>query len=262
MNKQKHFMIRIDLESDKGISEGVPNLLKLFKKHNVKGNFYLVMGGESNIFEVLLLNRGKMTTAAERGIKIWSTKEKIRMLLFPRDFVRRNLPVLKQILEDGHELGLHGWKHREWTRNLEKVNLKKRFAQMLDKYSACFDEKLPKSWCSPGANVNSNVMHWLKTAGIKYTTDFDEMKEYDGIMNYPITLRGENNTPFIENLVSKGKTDEEILNLFIEKIKKQNYVSFYIHGMFEARFKIDLLEKMILELKKRNFKSIKVGDKI
>nr|MDA3781162.1 hypothetical protein [Bacteroidales bacterium] len=77
---EKELIIRIDLESQKGISEGLPKLLKLFKKHKVKGSFYLTMGGESNIFE-FLKNRGELKTAGERKIKLWSKKDKLRMLL-------------------------------------------------------------------------------------------------------------------------------------------------------------------------------------
>ena len=70
------FCLRVDLESQKGISKGLPKLLDVLAKYNIKASFYLVMGGESNIFEILM-NRGNVPGASERGINVFSFFEKI-----------------------------------------------------------------------------------------------------------------------------------------------------------------------------------------
>ena len=62
---KKTFTLRVDLESDKGIKEGLPKLLDLLKRYDLKASFYLVMGGESNIWEILKY-RKKMASADER----------------------------------------------------------------------------------------------------------------------------------------------------------------------------------------------------
>ena len=133
----KSFAVRIDLESDKGIVAGLPSLLKLFKKLNIRASFYLTMGGESTVFEILK-NRGKMKSSAQRKLKIWSFWEKVRMVLFPRDFAKKNGKILNKILEEGHELGLHGYKHRVWTRNLESLNIGSEINKMAKKYHKLF----------------------------------------------------------------------------------------------------------------------------
>jgi len=255
---KKEFIIRIDLESQRGIREGLPKLLKLFKKYDIRSSFYLTMGGESNIFEILW-NRKKLKTSGERKINLWSNKDKLRMLLCPVDFVKNNKILLRKITSNGHELGLHGWKHREWTRNLEKVNIKKRLKQMIFKYKEYFGRN-PISWTSPGFNINKKVLEVLGIVGIKYISDFDKKGKVEDIINVPITVCGKDRMPFIEYWVGKGKTDEEIFEIFRKEIDHKNFVSFYLHGMFEGRFKIDLLEKMILELKRQKFNNKRVID--
>src|SRR3972149_3173759 len=130
---KKTFTLRVDLESDKGIKEGLPKLLDLLKRYDLKASFYLVMGGESNIWEILKY-RKKMASADERKIKVWTLKEKARMALFPKDFVKSNKNILQRILEEGHELGLHGWKHREWTRGLERINIERTIDKAINRY--------------------------------------------------------------------------------------------------------------------------------
>lgn len=255
---KKEFAIRIDLESQRGIRDGLPRILKLFKKHNVKGSFYLTMGGESNIFEILK-NRGKLKTAGTRKIKLWTIKDKLRMVLMPTDFVKKNKVLLKRIINEEHELGLHGWKHLEWTRNLDEVDVEKRLNQMIYRYKRYFGT-YPRSWTSPGFNINKRVLLKLKKKGITHISDFDKKKNVEGIKNIPITICGKNRMPFIEYWAGEGKSDNEIFEIFKRELRGKNFVSFYLHGMFEGRFKIDLLERMIVCLSKGNFVNKRIID--
>ncbi len=256
----REFTLRVDLESNKGIKEGLPKLLDLLKKCNIKVSFYLVMGGESNIFE-LLKYRGKMTSSSERGIKIWSLKDKIRMALFPRDFVKRNMRVLRRILEEGHELGLHGWKHRAWTRGGNKVDIEKHVASAVRRYRLIFNRN-PTSFCAPGFSTNEKVLEILEEYGIKFVSDFegDKPKFYGKIKNVPITICGEKRTPVIEYMVSLGKSDAEILDYMKETMKRRELSSFYIHDLFEARFKLRLLEEIFKFIKKEKIKPMRIMD--
>ena len=256
----KTFTLRVDLESDKGIKKGVPKLLDLLKKHNIKASFYLSIGGESNIFEILKY-RGNLKTSRERKIKVWSLKDKLRMAFFPRDFVKENKKILKRILEEGHELGLHGWKHREWTRGLEKIDIKKKIKDSINKYIQLFGKK-PTSFASPGFNINNKVLEILEKNKIIFISDFpgSKLKKYGQIKNIPMTILGKYKTPIIEYLVSIRKNNKEILEIMKKEIMKKELSSFYIHGLFEARFKVKLLEEIFKFIKKNKIKSKKIID--
>ena len=188
----KIFTLRIDLESDKGIKEGVPKILDLLKKHKIKASFYLSMGGESNFLEILK-HRSSLKTSGERKIKLWSLKDKLRMVFFPIDFVKKNKRILRRIINEGHELGLHGWKHREWTRDLERINIKKKVKKSVKKYSKIFGKK-PISFASPGFNTNNSVLRILEKNHIKFISDFpgDKLKKHNNLKNIPITIHGKN----------------------------------------------------------------------
>ena len=256
----KKFTLSVDLESDKGIKAGVPILLNLLKKYHIKASFYLSMGGESNICEILKY-RNKLKSSSERKIKIWSLKDKLRMAFFPRDFVNKNKKILRRILEEGHELGLHGRKHREWTRGLEKINVEIIINKSIKKYKRIFN-KNPISWASPGFNTNGKVLKVLKKNNIKFISDFpgEKPKFYEKIKNIPITIMGKNKMPVIESLVSQKKNDKEILGMIKKEIIKKELASFYIHGMFEARFKLKLLEEIFKFIKENKIKSKRIID--
>ncbi len=258
--KNKIFTLRVDLESDKGIKEGLPKLLNLLKKYDLKASFYLVIGGESNFLE-LIKHRGGMKSSGERKIKLWRTKEKLRMALLPRDFAKKNISILKRILDEGHELGLHGWKHREWTRGLNKIDVPNRIKLCKIKYKSLFG-KSPISFASPGFNINEKVLKLLENEGITFISDFQDKKveKYGKIKNIPMTILGKNKMPIIEFLVEKRKKDDEIINEIKKKINGNKICSFYIHGLFEARFKLRILEEIFKYVKNKKILNKRVMD--
>ena len=257
---KKTFTLRVDLESDKGIRYGLPRLLDLLKKYGIKASFYLVMGGESNLLEILRY-RGGMTSSDERKIKVWSLRDKARMALIPKDFVVGNLNILRRIINEGHELGIHGWKHREWTRGLDSVDIKRTLNKAIIRYRRLFGRN-PISFASPGFNINEPVLKALKEKGIEFISDFegDKPRYYHGIKNVPITICGEKRTPIIEYLVSKGKRDKEIVNFIDDRINKKSLASFYIHGLFEARFKLGILEEVFRFIIQNKIKNKRIID--
>jgi len=102
----------------------------------------------------------------------------------------------------------------------------------------------------------------LKKTKIRYISDFEgsTTKFYGKIKNVPITICGKNKTPIIEYLVSIGKKDEEISKIIKGLIKEKNLSSFYIHGLFEARFKLDLLEDIFKFVKKNKIENKRIID--
>lgn len=252
----KTFALRVDLESEKGISKGLPKILDLLKEFNFKASFYITIGGESNIIEFIRY-RGKIPTSGERRIKVFSVKEKIQMVLLPMDFATKNRIILNRILEEGHELGIHGWKHREWTRGLDKINIKKTINKCIRKYKQFFGKK-PISFATPGFNINNKVLDILDCSGLRIISDYEGEKPFKikgtEIINVPITINGKNNTPIIEYLFSIGLSDKEIYNYLIKEIEKREFSSIYIHDLFECIEKINLLRNLFNYLKKRKIK--------
>ena len=66
--------------------------------------------------------------------------------------------------------------------------------------------------------------------------------------------------PIIEYFVGEGKKDKEILDYLRKEIKKHSLYSFYIHGLFEARFKLNLLEEMFKFIKVKKLKPKRIID--
>ena len=252
------FVIRIDLESNKGIKRGLPKLLDLFQKKGIRGSFYIAMGGETGALG-LLNNSKKMQNAGERKIKVFNFFEKLRIALFPKDFVSSNKAILQRVIDEGHELGIHGWKHRSWTRNFERLDKNNELNLAISKYEKLFGKK-PISFSAPGFMIDEETIKLLGEKGIIHISDYDKDKKIGKVKNVAINTLGQNRMPFIEYWVGEGKKDGEILELFEKSIRGKKRVSFYLHGLYEGIEKIPLLELMIDKLNKKGFENKRVID--
>ena len=248
----KVFSLRIDVESDKGIRNGIPKILDLLKKYNIKASFYLTMGGATGL---ICLIRYRKPMVGERKIKIYTFSEKLKGALIPKDFVTDNKDILMRIVNEGHELGIHGWKHRAWTRAIDKIDIKKHLQRAKRKYEKIFGKKA-ETFASPGFITNEKIISLLNEEGFKVISDLPGKEPFKiqgtQITNVPITINGENNSPIIESLVSAGFSDDEIFEKIIEIIKKEKLATMYIHDMFECVQKIELLERIFKFLNQNN----------
>ncbi len=141
------FALRIDIDTIRGLRQGVPNLLGVLKRYGIKGSFFCPMGWEGDFFSVfrhrfLRSNRGfqrnaRIAEEIERpatGLGDWA--QLLLALFFPRRFVRHK-DILHAILDQGHELGVHGYVHARWRVPTE-MELRQEFLKMTQTYTKHF----------------------------------------------------------------------------------------------------------------------------
>jgi len=130
-NQQPRLILRFDIDTVTCMRRGVPRLLDIGKKQDVRFTFFANMGRAvsypalirrrlQNIQDTqLLIPAKKLTSLQKLGLRDWL----ITVVLNPR--VGLNTPVLlRAIIEEGHDLGLHGganhgtWHHESkgWSR--------------------------------------------------------------------------------------------------------------------------------------------------
>jgi len=218
------------------------------------------MGGESNLLDLI---KYRKPMKGERKMKVFSFLEKLRMALLPKDFVESNIKVLRRILDEGHELGIHSWKHRAWTRGIDQIDVREHIIMAKKRYSQVFNKK-PNSFAAPGFVSNNQILRILEEEGFRVISDLpgEKVKRAGkGLTNVPITITGENNSPLIESLASKGLSDKEIIKKVEDEIQKRDLATLYGHCLFECIDKICVIEELLKFVKKKGFR-IKRIDKI
>lgn len=255
------FCLRVDIDSRFGLLNGVPKLLEALRKQDAKASFYVPMGGESTLPE-LLRHRGGERGAAG-GVKL-PALEILRMCLLPRNFAEENITLLKRITDEGHELGVHGWKHRAWTRSLASINAAGHVALATRKFEELFGRK-PKSFAAPAFKTSRTVLEALDAFGYSAAGDLEGDapfkpvvggKEYSCVQ-VPITLKMPNTDPLIEAFSLQGMNDNDVVarvcGMIDELEARGKLASLYCHDLFEGTAKPHVVEAVLAHVKMQGY---------
>jgi undecaprenyl phosphate-alpha-L-ara4FN deformylase len=113
--------IKVDVDTWIGLKEGVPRLLALFRQHAVPASFFIAFGPDNSgkalrrIFKPGFLHKMWRTNA----VRLYGMRTLLRGTLLPAPIIGDMAPELLQaVLDDGHELGIHGYDHVLWQDHL------------------------------------------------------------------------------------------------------------------------------------------------
>lgn len=251
------FCLRIDLDTAYATPAALENLLPVLKDNDAVASFFIPMGGESNLLEIARTRgKGPKMPSAHHLPK----RELLRMALLPRNYAHANQALLKNAISQGNVVGCHGWKHREWTRSLDELDLQNTFLKMVSKYEQLFGRK-PLSFAAPGFRWNEEVLRKLDEFGFKTAGDLPGNKPFrpavGGIVHdkkykcvqVPVNMRADDTRPLIEWLSLQGKREEEIVRAcckhIAEKEKKHGYACMYAHDFFECKINFPIVKRIV-----------------
>jgi len=168
--------LRIDVDTHDGMRDGVPRLFDLLAEGHARGTFYLSMGPDNSGRAIFNLLRpgflAKMRRTGARGVYGWRTV--LSGTLLPARMIALALPaVAHQIVDQGHEAGVHAWDHRTWQDRLAEMP-PEQVVLSLDRGRQAFSEIFttpPRTFAAPAWFSNEVALLHQETFGLDFATD-------------------------------------------------------------------------------------------
>lgn len=229
--------LRVDIDS---IADAiaVPDLLLLLSKNDSRATFFISTGQDETFRNI---SHYKWKNLSKIPIKRYIPG------LF-QCMIRRNVeshPALKNLINSGHEIGLHGYKHYEWMNFIQEKN-KGEISYMIEKGCELFEKEFgspPRAFSSPGFTTSHEYLRALDDFGFDYSSDFYGFHPF-----YPETGDKKYETlqlPVrIPSLCEQHDNEEEILAK-IKELCGKDHLILYIHPSCEAVYRRNLLEKIL-----------------
>jgi len=249
-NCQACFCLRVDIDTIRD-AEAIQAVLNLLKDYDVKATFFVATGRDDsgrNLPKALSRAvKGKYLRRYGLGL--------LRGLLLPSTSVEDAFLSQRKILDIGHEIGLHGYWHRNWIRNAQRWSMEEAEGNIekgLDLFVKSFGFK-PVGFAAPGFVAGQNVLMALQKSGFVYTSN---LKLENGQPFQPRVdgkklsfLEMVVTCPTLEELIFQGFSEEKALE-FIKKnfdrtIETGGYFCYYVHPSFEAYVAPDYLESLL-----------------
>jgi undecaprenyl phosphate-alpha-L-ara4FN deformylase len=116
--------IKVDVDTRIGLRKGVPRLLDLFRRYEMRASFFVSFGPNHSARAIRRIWRPSFLLKMLRtnSLRLYGFKTLLSGTLLPSAPVGvENPDQLRAIVADGHELGIHGYDHVRWQDRLEKM---------------------------------------------------------------------------------------------------------------------------------------------
>ena len=168
--------LKVDVDTHDGLARGVPALAALFSAHGVRATFFVVCGPDrmGRRLARLLDPQFVRKLARTRVVKTYGWRTLLSGSLLPARAVAGAHPdLLRRLLADGHEIGVHGHDHARWQDRLPSLSLAQVRAEV-QAASGIFRSivgRAPEGFAAPGWRCTSASLRVVDDAGFAFRSD-------------------------------------------------------------------------------------------
>lgn len=245
------FTLRADIETSNCLIKGIPALLKILRKYDLKATFFIPMGPDRILMG---FNKFRLKTY----IKL-SPIKKFGFWAILKGIIHQNPDMGNLCIRVGlnhlseYEIALHGYDHACWAKSIHKKRpkeVRELFMTGYNEYRRVFGRK-PLGFASPEFQWTPETLNLLDELGFLYGSDFKAKAPFKptigGIayktIQIPVTL------PNLEELSWAGLGDERAVKAIVKsieaKIKSGGLATLLIHPSYEVLWKRPHLEAIL-----------------
>ncbi len=169
--------LKIDVDTRRGMDEGVPRLLETLAGAGIRATFFVTMGPDNSGKAALRVFRRKgfaKKMVRTNALRMYGLRTALSGTLLPARPVGSGRPdLLRAVLDGGHEAGVHGWDHILWHDRILDMAPDAAAAE-LRKASDAFAQAAgrPADCASaPGWVVSAGVLAEEERQGLRYAAD-------------------------------------------------------------------------------------------
>jgi undecaprenyl phosphate-alpha-L-ara4FN deformylase len=245
--------LKVDVDTLRGMREGVPKLLDLFAGLHVRATLFVPMGKDHTGWTAkrVFTRPGFVSKAQRVGVlETYGLKTLMYGLLLPGpEIARRNGPLMARIMEEGHELGVHGLDHVWWHDHIKHLD-RETTEQILRKATDTYREitgTAPLSFAAPGWMINGHALAFFQREGFLYTSDVRGSSPFLPMMagqTYRV-LQVPTTLPTLDEVVGlEGTTQDELADYFIKSLTEDLNI-LTVHAELEGNRWTGFLEAFI-----------------
>jgi len=255
--------LRIDVDTRAGLREGVPRLLDLLRRHSVRATFFVTFGPDHSGRAWRRLGRPGFLLKMWRTnpFRLYGLRTLLSGTLLPALPVGEGAPeLLREVRDEGHEVGIHGYDHVLWQDKVERME-EAEIEGELNAAKAAYERALgapPLSSAAPGWRCTPATLSAQERLGLLYASDVRGsspfLPAHDGksfeTLQIPTTL------PTLDELLGRG---QGINDLLLSRLREGLNVH-TAHAEVEGGPHLPLFEEFIREVLRRGVRVVRLRD--
>ena len=263
-------VFRFDVDTHIGAIEGVPRLLALADRLDVRFTFFVNMGRAVSYRHVLgrLVNKSSVNATAPK-LSNWTKlggAAYLRTLLLNQAVGTAIPEVLAEAARSGHDIGLHGGRnHGTWQADATQwtnARVVDELSYGIERFTTAVGTS-PESFSSPGWTQPPGLGGLLHDFGFVLVADRhgpgDVIVEnpVPGVKAVSTNLTGEPaGVGYVETMASRGVTTSRLGQVFANDVEPYERAVVYDHPAFAGRAALGAVETLVETARARGFRWI------
>ena len=176
--------LKIDVDTYQGMKRGVPRLLSLLREEGIRATFFLSIGPDASgraIFQLLKNPRFLKKMVRTHAGSLYGFRTALYGTLLPSPLIALSFPgLVRQIMEEGHEVQFHAWDHRRWQDELAthtETWIHDWFKRGIDGFEK-LTGKAPTAFGAPAWLIDDRVLSFADDLGFEYVSCTRAMKPF------------------------------------------------------------------------------------
>jgi peptidoglycan/xylan/chitin deacetylase (PgdA/CDA1 family) len=168
--------LKIDVDTLRGTREGVPALTDILRRHGADATFLFSLGPDhtgraiKRVFRPGFVGKVKRTSV----VKHYGVRTLLYGTLLPGpDIGRRGKHLMRNVRDDGFEVGVHCWNHVRWQDGLALADAAWTHREMqraCERFEEIFKEP-PRTHGAAGWQMNVHALRQTQRLGFDYCSD-------------------------------------------------------------------------------------------
>ncbi|MFH1059486.1 MAG: polysaccharide deacetylase family protein [Pseudomonadota bacterium] len=261
-------VLKVDVDTRVGFLDGARRLADLMAGLGVRASFFIAMGPDHSGRALKRLTKpGFLQKQLKaKAASAFGLRTMLYGILLPGPIIARSAPgLINRLVNEGHEVGLHGWDHVFWHDRVRRLD-PERTRRELTRAANLFRELTgfaPAAFAAPGWQVSDAALRVMAELGISHISctrgraPFRPLAagEVLPLIELPTTL------PTADEVLSLPEVNPANLGRWLAaQVRTGDLNVFTLHGEVEGRAMLPALRDFITSLQDQGARFVRLID--
>jgi peptidoglycan/xylan/chitin deacetylase (PgdA/CDA1 family) len=260
--------LKVDVDTDRGTREGVPNLLADCREAGAPACFLFSLGPDQTGRAVTRIFRPGFFKKVSRTsvVELYGIRTLLNGTLLPAPHIgRRNAGVMRAVRDAGFEVGIHCYNHYRWQDHLGRMNLDEvrvEYASALAEFMRIFGS-VPRTAGAAGWQSDAHSREIYDEARLLYSSDTRGGRPFFPRVAGRVfqTLEIPSTLPTLDELLGRPEfPDEKIVPHLLSLLQPDQVNVFTLHAEIEGMGRRPLFRALLEAARRAGIEFVRLDD--